>query len=146
MINFDNIFVGSPEYSYFNDLSGSEKIEYLIEIYDLEVRKENNDVNLESGLSEFFDDISKEDIEEFELTSHYIDPPFQRVDVLIDPDHVLIESDSLKAVRHIIRKIIGNGYVLIRDKESEKDFKKNKVGRYLRVYSIIGTENHICYS
>ena len=144
MINFDNIFIGSPEYSYFNDLSGSEKIEYLIEIYDLEVRKDSIDQGLESGLQDFFKEISDEEIEEIELSSHHMEGSFERVDVLIDPDHILIESDSLKAVRHITRKIIGNGYILIRDKETEKDFKKSKVGRYLRIYSIIGNENHLC--
>tara|TARA_Y100001972_G_C7438502_1_gene225215 strand:+ start:33 stop:473 length:441 start_codon:yes stop_codon:yes gene_type:complete len=146
MINFDNIFVGSPEYSYFNDLSGSEKIEYLIEIYDLECRKESSNNGLELGLEEFFHEITKEEIQEFELTSHNVDDIFEHVDVLIDPDHILIESDSLKAVRHITRKIIGNGYILIRDKETEKEFKKSKVGRYLRIYSIIGNENHLCLS
>ena len=146
MINFDNIHIGSPEYSFFSDLDGIEKLEYLIEIYDLETRKENVEIGLESGLNDFFDDISKDDIEEFEFSTHNIDASFERVDVLIDPDHILIESDSLKAVRHITRKIIGNGYILLRDKETEKDFKKSKVGRYLRIYSIIGNENHLCYS
>ena len=146
MINFDDIFVGAPEYSYFNNLNSTDKIQYLIELYDLECRKENSYNSLESGLAEFFHEITQEEIEEFELISHNIEDSFDKVDVLIDPDHVLIESDSLKAVRHITRKIIGNGYILVRDQEAEKDFKKSKVGRYLRIYSIIGNENHLCLS
>tara|TARA_B100000963_G_C22403055_1_gene569758 strand:+ start:162 stop:602 length:441 start_codon:yes stop_codon:yes gene_type:complete len=146
MIDFDNIYVGSPEYSYFSDLNGYEKIDYLVELYDLECRKENANNGLEDGLSEFFHEITQQEIQEFELRSHNFDNSFDHVDVLIDPDHILIESNSLKAVRHITKKIIGNGYILIRDKETEKSFKKSKVGRYLRIYSIIGNENHLCLS
>ena len=50
MINFNDIYVDFPEYSYFKELSGSDKIEYLIEIYDLELRKQNLDQNLAEGL------------------------------------------------------------------------------------------------
>ena len=35
MIDYSNIFVDFPEYSYFKDLAGHEKIQYLIEIYDI---------------------------------------------------------------------------------------------------------------
>ena len=46
----------------------------------------------------------------------------------------------------MIKKCMESGYLLKRDKETEKIFKKNKVARYLRIYNIIGTENHLCYS
>jgi hypothetical protein len=65
---------------------------------------------------------------------------------MIDQENVLVESNSLKAVRYIIRKCIDSGYILKRDKEIEKIFRKNKISRYLRIYNIIGTENHLCYS
>jgi hypothetical protein len=144
MLNFDDIFVGFPEYSYFKDLSGIEKIEYLIEIYGIEIAKKDSKQNLSDGLNEFFNDISIPE-EEIELTS-YINGTDDRVDIMIDQENVLVESDSLKAVRHIIKKCMESGYLLKRDQETEKMFKKNKISRYLRIYNIIGTENHLCYS
>jgi hypothetical protein len=146
MINFDNIFVDLPEYSYFKELSSPEKIEYLIEIYDLEIRKQDSDQNLTDGLNEFFKEISPIDTENLEFTSFDIQGSRERVDVMIDQENVLVESNSLKAVRYIIRKCIDSGYILKRDKEIEKIFRKNKISRYLRIYNIIGTENHLCYS
>ena len=83
--------------------------------------------------------------QEFEFDSYHLDGQ-DRVDIMIDTDNVLIESNSLKAVRHIRNKCIDSGYLLKRDIESEKIFKKNKIARYLRVYNIIGTMDPLCYS
>tara|TARA_R110002072_G_scaffold97666_1_gene214781 strand:+ start:871 stop:1308 length:438 start_codon:yes stop_codon:yes gene_type:complete len=145
MINYSDIHVDLHEYSYFKELSGVDKIQYLIEIYDLEIKKQNIDpIQLANGLNEFFDHIDEPE-EELEFDSYHLQGK-ERVDVMIDTDNILIESNSLKAVRHIKYKCIDSGYILKRDKETEKIFKKNKVGRYLRIYNIIGTENHLCYS
>tara|TARA_Y100001972_G_scaffold36382_1_gene44941 strand:- start:208 stop:654 length:447 start_codon:yes stop_codon:yes gene_type:complete len=148
MIDFDQIFVAYPEYNYFNDLSGTDKISYLIELYDLENRKTDFDPNerLADGLKQFFEDMAPEEYEELEFTSYDINETNERVDIMIDHENILIESNSLKAVRHILKKCVESGYLIKRDVETEKVFKKNKVGRYLRIYNIIGTENHICYS
>ena len=145
MINYSDIYVDLHEYSYFKELSGIQKIEYLIEIYDLETKKQDIDpTRLANGLSEFFNELDETN-DDVEFDSYDLQGK-DRVDVMIDTENILIESNSLKAVRHIKYKCIDSGYILKRDKEIEKVFKKNKVGRYLRVYSIIGTENHLCYS
>ena len=145
MIDPSNIFVDFPEYSYFKELAGYEKIQYLIEIYDMETKKQDIDpIQLASGLNEFFSDLDAQD-QEFEFDSYHLDGQ-DRVDIMIDVDNVLIESNSLKAVRHIRNKCIDSGYLLKRDIESEKIFKKNKIARYLRVYNIIGTMDPLCYS
>ena len=103
-----------------------------------------DEYRLANGLSEFFNELDETD-DDLEFDSYDLQGK-DRVDVMIDTENILIESNSLKAVRHIKYKCIDSGYILKRDKEIEKVFKKNKVGRYLRVYSIIGTENHLCYS
>ena len=146
MINFNDIYVDFPEYSYFKELSGSDKIEYLIEIYDLELRKQNLDQNLADGLNDFFNEIPNEEEQEFEFAAYDMHGSEDRVDIMIDRENVLVESNSLKSVRYMIKKCMESGYLLKRDKETEKIFKKNKVARYLRIYNIIGTENHLCYS
>ena len=111
----------------------------------METKKQDIDpIQLASGLNEFFNDLDAQD-QEFEFDSYHLDGQ-DRVDILIDVDNVLIESNSLKAVRHIRNKCIDSGYLLKRDIESEKIFKKNKIARYLRVYNIIGTMDPLCYS
>ena len=49
-----------------------------------------------------------------------------RVDVMIDSENIVVESNSLKAVRFIARKFMDNGYLISRDKQVEKIFRKNK--------------------
>ena len=59
---------------------------------------------------------------------------------MIDEEFIMIESDSLKAIRLVSTRFMEAGYLLRRDKQSEKMFKQDKTTRYLRVYSIIGQE------
>ena len=123
MIDYSNIFVDFPEYSYFKDLAGHEKIQYLIEIYDMETKKQDIDpIQLSNGLNEFFNDLDAQD-QEFEFDSYHLDGQ-DRVDIMIDTDNVLIESNSLKAVRHIRNKCIDSGYLLKRDINLKKYLKK----------------------
>ena len=70
----------------------------------------------------------------------------KRVDVMIDDDYLVVESDSLKAVKLVTFKFMESGYLMTRDKITEKMFKKDKTTRYLRVYSIIGQIPGHCLS
>jgi len=56
---------------------------------------------------------------------------------MIDEENILIESNSLKTIRIVIRNFFELGYILRRDPVVEKMFKENKTTRYLRVYTII---------
>ena len=69
-----------------------------------------------------------------------------RVDILVDNENLVIESNSLKAVRNIRDKFLDNGYLLMRDKIDEKLFRRGKITKYLRVYKIIGRASHLCYN
>ena len=141
---FDKIEVLSPEYNFFRELSNLDKIHYLLEIYDIELKRNSN---LVDGLSKFFNELDTPD-QNFEFESlHFGDNQSNnRVDVMIDSENIVIESNSLKAVRLITYKFIDSGYLLKRDSNVEKLFRKDKITRYLRVYKIIGQSSCLCYN
>jgi hypothetical protein len=69
-----------------------------------------------------------------------------RVDVLIDDDNIMIETNSLKALRHVFTKFVESGFILRRDRETEKMFRKDKMTKYLRVFYIIDQISGICFN
>ena len=143
MSNYLNdIEVQLPEFNFFQQLSSSEKFLYLTEIYELETKK-NSDTNIVENLQTFFDDITE--LQQYDVFNTGGEE-FDKVDVLVDNENLVLESNSLSAVRQIKNRFIDEGYVLTRDSEIEKMFKKNKLTRYLRVYKIIGRVFHLCYN
>lgn len=143
MSNYLNdINVQLPEFNFFQQLSSSEKFLYLTEIYELETGK-NSDINIAENLQTFFDDITE--LQQYDVFNTGGDE-FDKVDVLVDNENLVLESNSLSAVRQIKNRFMDEGYVLTRDSEIEKMFKKNKLTRYLRVYKIIGRVFHLCYN
>ena len=143
MSNYLNdIEVQLPEFNFFQQLSSSEKFLYLTEIYELETRK-NSDINIAENLQMFFDDITE--LQQYDVFNTGGEE-FDKVDVLVDNENLVLESNSLSAVRQIENRFMDEGYVLTRDSEIEKMFKKNKLTRYLRVYKIIGRVFHLCYN
>jgi hypothetical protein len=64
--------------------------------------------------------------------------------VMIDDENIMIESNSLRATRHIIYKFMESGYIIQRDKNMEKTFKRDKVTRYLRIFRIINQTDSLC--
>jgi hypothetical protein len=145
---FDSITVNYSEYEYYNKLVDSEKINFLLQLFDQAFMVTNG-----IDLSGFFSSLNKEvldeiveenaDIEHVYESKDYADDP-NRVDVLIDEDNIMIESNSLKAVKHIIYKFAESGYILRRDFESEKMFKRDKITKYLRIFYVIDQVPSIC--
>jgi hypothetical protein len=140
--HLDAIEVQLPEFNFFQQLTSNEKFLYLTEIYDLETRK-NSDIDIAENLQTFFDDITE--LQQYDVLNTGGEE-FDKVDVLVDNENLLLESNSLRAVRQIKNRFMDEGYVLARDSEIEKMFKKNKITRYLRVYKIIGRVFHLCYN
>lgn len=144
---FKHINVTFPEFNYYQQLNNKEKFLYMTELYSLEKNKQ--DVNIEDVLNNFFDDHNslneqkQVDFDSFNVGNHKEE---HRVDVIVDNENLVIESNSLKAVRHIAYKFMDSGYILSRDKNVEKMFKFDKITRYLRVYRIIGQTLHLCYN
>jgi len=146
---FFDIIVDKSELEYFGTLEPNYRIEYLLDIYDSQLKLQS-DPNI--NLTEFFDVIHEDldtsgDVDPddasliYELTN---DPDYHRVDVIIDTEHILIESDSLKAVRYTKYRFAENGFIIIRDKKAEKMYKNNKTTRYLRIFKIVDKHSPIC--
>ena len=141
---YNNILISLPEYNFFRELRDVEKIQYLLEVYDIETKRNGNIIN---GLNNFFDDISDEDFQHgIEFDSIEYGDKKDRVDIMIDNENIIIESNSLKALRSIAYKFMDGGYIISRDKNTEKLFVKDKITRYLRVFKILGQSNCLCYN
>ena len=63
---------------------------------------------------------------------------------MIDDQNILIESNNLRAVREVTNHFMESGYILARDRKLEKMFRKDKITRYLRVFTIISQVTTIC--
>ena len=142
----EHIKIKDAEFNYFITLSPSDQLTYFFELYEAEKNMQSGNVNLK----QFFNNIKEalinreEDSIEIDLSKNTIPENYNLVDILIDDKRIMIESDSLSAVRNVIRKFIEAGYVMTRDHKLEKLFKEDKVTRYMRVFNII---NHgSCFS
>ena len=145
---FDNITVRLPELHYFQQLLRKEKIYYFLELFETSINtKEIQTSGLKEGLQQFFDDLEFESTNELPYYESYdigSDDHYNRVDILVDNENLVIESNSLKAVRSIKDKFLDCGYLLIRDTDVEKVFRVDKITKYVRVYKIIGRTFHLC--
>ena len=139
---FSYIHVNYSEYQYYLTLSESEQLAYLFDIYAAEQNKQSG-----LDLSTFFDSVKQYIIEEESHPIISYDDSMQdvdRVDIIIDDENIMIESNSLKAMRHVIYKFVESGYILRRDIMMEKSFRKDKITRYLRIFRIIDFYVGIC--
>ena len=142
----EHINIKDAEFNYFITLSPSDQLTYFFELYEAEKNIQSGNINLK----QFFNNIKnaleerEDDSIEIDLTKNDIPENFSLVDILIDDKRIMIESDSLRAIRKVIRKFMESGYILSRDYKLEKTFKEDKVTRYMRVFKII---NHgACFS
>ena len=144
----NKIYVSPAEYSYIVDLTPIEKFKYLLEKFDIE---SNKDLNLTQFFTDLADSYTEEDIDNLPKSGSQLsfdeheesDDPDQ-VDVMIDDEHILIESNSLKNLRGIVKNFFESGYVLRRDRGVETMFRASKVTKYLRVYKIVDIVNLMC--
>jgi len=137
-----NIHVNYSEYCYFDYLSESEAVEYFFQLFEGQFNQPKLD------LQDFFSQIQEEEQEDYPIVHLDKELPknSKRVDVMLDDDYLVVESDSLKAVKLVTGRFMESGYLMTRDKITEKMFKKDKTTRYLRVYSIIGQMPGHCLS
>lgn len=133
---FNNIEVNYSEYSYFSELKNQEKVQYLFELYDVA----NNRGQL--NLAGFFDTIQDSLFQNDD--NDIVRGDSDQVDVTVDTENIMIESNSLRAVKYVAYKFVESGYILKRDVAIEKMFKKDKMTRYLRVFKIINNCTGIC--
>ena len=140
---FSYITVNYAEWQYFITLSDADKMQYLFEIYEVEHRKGSGGIDLSKFFEAVKDTILNNNLQQETVFEEYGDDT-ERVDVMIDDDNIMIESNSLKAVRLVHLKFAESGYLLQRDKDLEKMFRKDKITKYLRVFRIIDQISGIC--
>ena len=115
----DHISITYSEYSYFKELSNADKLQYMFESY------ESKDIpGLDLNLGAFFESIKSA--------------------VIIDDTNIMIETNSLKALRHVSYRFVESGYILQRDRLTEKMFQKDKITKYIRVFRILNHTSSIC--
>jgi hypothetical protein len=141
---FDTTLVSKDEYIYFKQLKVKEQIQYFFELYDSLIQENGGNA---MDLGSFFASVksSLESQDERELIVNLPDD-WDRVDIVIDDKNILIESDSLRAIKEITAKFMESGYILRRDVDLEKSFRKDKVTRYLRIFRIISQASHLCFN
>ncbi len=135
---FDSLFVNYAEYSYFMQLPKEERVEYFFSIYQAGVAQVTG-----IDLSKFFDAINTS-IDPETNQQMPIEQGTDQVDVIIDDHHIMVESNSLKALRYIVYKFAESGYILKRDLQLEKMFRRDKITKYLRIFEIVDQTSSIC--
>jgi len=139
---FDMIHVNYAEYSYFKKLPKSEKLFFLFELYEAAEIRSSNGIDL----GQVFDMIreSLDDSNQYESNTKELPQGVDLVELMIDDDNIMVESNSIKAIKQIVSRFIESGYILRRDVETEKMFKRDKITRYLRIYRIIDQISTLC--
>ena len=141
---FDITFVSAAEYSYYKQLNAQEQMHYFFELYDSLIQRSSGST---LDLTSFFAAVkSSLDATDEDTAVTKIPDDRDRVDVIIDDENILIESNSLRSIKHITMKFIESGYILKRDVELEKTFRKDKITRYLRVFQIINQVSTLCFN
>jgi hypothetical protein len=138
---FDVMQVNYAEYSYFKQLKKAERVKFFFELYEAELIRSSG-LNLTSFFESLRDQFIQQESES--VHSSKTELPEDAVEVMIDDENIMIESNSLRATRHIIYKFMESGYIIQRDKNMEKTFKRDKVTRYLRIFRIINQTDSIC--
>jgi hypothetical protein len=139
---FDTIIISNTEYAYFAQLDPIDQINYFFDLYDESTQRTNA-----LDLSAFFEGVRSALENSTDDTSvSKIPRDHDRVDVIIDDENILIESNSIRAVKHITMRFIESGYILARDVNMEKMFRKDKVTRYMRIFRIIDQVSTLCFN
>lgn len=147
---FDYINVSYSEYEYFKQQGPAGKLDLLFQIYDSQTNA--GAIDLSNFFNAVKDYMESDNPEYIEPSTHIIpswsDDSFEddadRVDILMDNETIMIESNSLKATRLVAYRFVESGYILSRDIAMEKMFRKDKVTRYLRIFRIIDQSAGIC--
>jgi hypothetical protein len=147
---FNKIFVTKAEYSIIKTMHASERLRWLFDTFDATTMQIKG-LDLSSFFAEVKDNLdqykelhvtAEQDLKHATAAPENNDVDF--VDVMIDDENIMIESNSLRALRHVTNKFMESGYMLQRDLATEKLFRKDKTTRYMRVFRIINFTNSIC--
>ena len=145
-LDFNQIFISKEEFNFFLTLNMQERIDYLFGLYESYSKSENMNVDL----TDFFRAVAasletkQEPTADELLSKTNPDGKMHQVSVMIDEDNIMIEADSLRAIRIVANKFMQSGYILQRDKKTEKMFQKDKITKYMRIFHIVDQISGIC--
>jgi len=148
--DFTQIFIGKEEFNFFLTLNVQERADYLFGLFESYSAGTNLD------LSDFFKNIanSLEESQNSDSNNETAgisnkkdsEAKFHQVAVMIDDENIMIEANSLRAIRIVANRFMQSGYILQRDKQTEKMFSKDKVTKYIRVFYIVDQITGICFN
>lgn len=150
---FDKLFITKAEYSIIKTMHVSEQLHWLFGAF-MATSQQTKTIDLSAFFSDVKDELERynnskpEYVEAKDIQLNQTTLPSDKnvdfVDVMIDDVNIMIESNSLKALRHVLNKFIESGYMLQRDLATEKMFRKDKTTRYIRVFRIINYTSSMC--
>ena len=139
---FDLMQVNYAEYSYFKTLPKAEKLQFLFELYESASIRESQGIDLSQTFEMIKESLS--DSAQFDEQLKKLPADVDYVEVMIDDENIMVESNSIRSIRQIVYRFFESGYILRRDKEMEKMFKRDKITRYLRIFRIVDQISGIC--
>lgn len=146
---FEKINISREEYLFFKTLPLQERLNYMFGLYESSSVTQVKAIDLSnffSAIHETLDEKETETKQEETPAKEQQPRSFDRVDVMIDDEIIMIEANSLKALRLVKNRFIEAGYILQRDQEQEKMFRKDKVTKYMRIFYIVDQVNGICFN
>lgn len=143
---FEKINISKEEYVFFKTLSLQERLNYIFGLYESSTVTQIKSIDLSNFFSAIHSQLEEQEKEQ-DITEEPIEPrSFDRVDVMIDDEIIMIEANSLRALRLVKNRFIEAGYILQRDVEQEKMFRKDKVTKYMRIFYIVDQITGICFN
>lgn len=143
---FEKINISKEEYVFFKTLPLQERLNYIFGLYESSATTTIKAIDLSNFFSAIHSQLEEQEKEQ-DFTEKPIEPrSFDRVDVMIDDEIIMIEANSLRALRLVKNRFIEAGYILQRDVEQEKMFRKDKVTKYMRIFYIVDQITGICFN
>jgi hypothetical protein len=143
---FEKISISKQEYVFFKTLPLQERLNYMFGLYESSAVTTIKAIDLSNFFSAIHTQLEEKEQEHETATNADETRSFDRVDVMIDDEIIMIEANSLRALRLVKNRFIEAGYILQRDVEQEKMFRKDKVTKYMRIFYIVDQITGICFN
>ncbi len=143
---FEKISISKQEYVFFKTLPLQERLNYMFGLYESAAVTTIKAIDLSNFFSAIHTQLEEKEKEQETTTKADETRSFDRVDVMIDDEIIMIEANSLRALRLVKNRFIEAGYILQRDIEQEKMFRKDKVTKYMRIFYIVDQITGICFN
>jgi hypothetical protein len=143
---FEKINISREEYVFFKTLSLQERLNYMFGLYESSAITSIKPIDLSNFFNAIHTQLEEKEKEQDATIKQDETRSFDRVDVMIDDEIIMIEANSLRALRSVKDRFIEAGYILQRDIEQEKMFRKDKVTKYMRIFYIVDQIAGICFN